>query len=65
METIPWRFTDKEVIAFSGQDRVPVLVDAGKALCGLVDDRELPGTELPGRPFALWRTGRSGINAFR
>ncbi len=34
VETIPWRFTDKEVIAFSGQDRVPVLVDAGKALAG-------------------------------
>ncbi len=23
----PWRFTDKEALAFSGQDRVPVLVD--------------------------------------
>lgn len=26
-ETIPWRFTDKEAIAFSGQGHVPVLVD--------------------------------------
>jgi len=26
-ETIPWRFTDTEAIAFSGQDKVPVLVD--------------------------------------
>lgn len=26
-ETIPWRFTDKDVIAFSGQGRVPVLID--------------------------------------
>lgn len=25
--TAPWRFTDKEAIAFSGQGRVPVLVD--------------------------------------
>jgi glutathione S-transferase len=25
-ETIPWRFTEKDVIAFSGQGRVPVLV---------------------------------------
>ena len=23
-DTIPWRFTDKDVIAFSGQGRVPV-----------------------------------------
>jgi len=33
-ETIPWRFTDKEVIAFSGQGRVPVLVDSDQALAG-------------------------------
>jgi glutathione S-transferase len=26
-DTIPWRFTEKEAIAFSGQGRVPVLVD--------------------------------------
>jgi glutathione S-transferase len=26
-ETIPWRFTEKDVIAFSGQGRVPVLID--------------------------------------
>jgi len=27
VETIPWRFTDKDAIAFSGQGRVPVLID--------------------------------------
>ena len=27
VETLPWRFTDKDEIAFSGQGRVPVLVD--------------------------------------
>lgn len=26
-ETVPWRFTEKEAIAFSGQGKVPVLVD--------------------------------------
>jgi glutathione S-transferase len=26
-KTIPWRFTDKDVIVFSGQGRVPVLLD--------------------------------------
>ncbi len=30
VETIPWRFTDKEVIAPSGQTRVPVLVDGDR-----------------------------------
>lgn len=27
VETIPWRFTEKDSIAFSGQERVPVLLD--------------------------------------
>ncbi len=31
-ETIPWRFSDKEVIAFSGQGLVPVLVDGDKTI---------------------------------
>lgn len=30
-DTVPWRFTDKEAIAFSGQGAVPVLVDGGRA----------------------------------
>jgi glutathione S-transferase len=31
-ETIPWRFTEKAAIAFSGQGLVPVLVDDGRAV---------------------------------
>lgn len=31
-ETVPWRFTDKDVIAFSGQGSVPVLVDGERVL---------------------------------
>jgi glutathione S-transferase len=31
-ETIPWRFTDTAAIAFSGQDKVPVLVDGEKVV---------------------------------
>lgn len=27
VDTVPWRFTDKDALAFSGQGRVPVLVD--------------------------------------
>ena len=30
VETIPWRFTEKEMIARSGQPRVPVLVDGDR-----------------------------------
>jgi glutathione S-transferase len=32
VETVPWRFNDKPAIAFSGQDRVPVLVDEGRTV---------------------------------
>lgn len=31
-ETVPWRFTEKDVIAFSGQGRVPVLVDGERTI---------------------------------
>jgi glutathione S-transferase len=30
--TVPWRFTDKEAIAFSGQGRVPVIVDGKRTV---------------------------------
>ncbi|HEX2726026.1 MAG TPA: glutathione S-transferase family protein, partial [Beijerinckiaceae bacterium] len=32
VETVPWRFSDKEALAFSGQGRVPVLVDGEKTV---------------------------------
>lgn len=32
VETIPWRFTEKDAIAFSGQGRVPVLIDGDKTV---------------------------------
>jgi glutathione S-transferase len=31
-ETVPWRFIDKDAIKFSGQGRVPVLVDGDKTV---------------------------------
>ena len=31
-ETIPWHFTDKTIIAFSGSDKVPVLVDGSQVV---------------------------------
>jgi glutathione S-transferase len=32
VETIPWRFSEKDAIAFSGSERVPVLVDGDKTV---------------------------------
>ena len=31
-DTIPWRFTEKDTIAFSGQGRVPVLIDGDRVV---------------------------------
>ncbi len=31
-ETIPWRFTEKDRLAFAGHDKVPVLVDGGRVV---------------------------------
>ena len=28
VESLPWHFTEKEAISFTGQERVPVLIDA-------------------------------------
>ncbi len=32
VETVPWRFTDKAALAFSGQDRVPVIHDGDRVV---------------------------------
>jgi glutathione S-transferase len=32
VETVPWRFSDREAIAFSGQGKVPVIRDGGKVV---------------------------------
>src|ERR1700746_1477073 len=50
VEAVPWRFTDKEVIAFSGQGRVPVLVDAEKTLSGSWTIANYLEQQHPARP---------------
>ena len=32
VETVPWRFTERDAIAFSGQGKVPVIQDDGKVV---------------------------------
>ena len=32
VETVPWRFTEKEAIGFSGQGKVPVIVDGDRVV---------------------------------
>lgn len=50
VETVPWRFTDKEVIGFSGQGRVPVIRDGATVVS---DSWEIAGyleAHYPERP---------------
>jgi glutathione S-transferase len=71
VETIPWRFTEKEAITFSGQGRVPVLVDGEKtvvdswAIANYLEDRYPDRKSLfgdtsgraPTRFIASWADG--------
>jgi glutathione S-transferase len=46
-ETVPWRFTDKDAIAFSGQDKVPVLIDGDREIAGSQTIAEYLETQYP------------------
>jgi glutathione S-transferase len=50
VETIPWRFTDKPLIAFSGQGRVPVLVNSETTVAGSWKIANHLEQEYPERP---------------
>ena len=56
VETVPWRFTETDAIAFSGQGKVPVISDAGTvvsdswAIAEYLDDT-YPGQPLFGGPI--------------
>lgn len=57
VETIPWRFTDKDVIAFSGQGLVPVLVDSGQTVAGSWAIANHLEETYPERPSLFSRRG--------
>jgi len=57
-ETIPWRFTEKEVIAPHGSQTVPVLLDGGKAIYDSWTIAEYLDQAYPSRP-ALFDGGSS------
>ena len=49
-ETIPWRFTEKDVLAFSGQSLVPVLVDGKQSVHDSFRIAEYLDEAYPSRP---------------
>jgi glutathione S-transferase len=50
VETIPWRFTDKERLAFSGQGKVPVIVDGERVVFDSWAIAEYLEVTYPDRP---------------
>jgi glutathione S-transferase len=50
VETVPWRFTDKEAIAQSGQTKVPVIVDDGHCVHDSWDIALYLDSTYPDRP---------------
>ncbi len=46
-ETIPWRFTEKDEIAFTGSTTVPVIVDGERAVYDSWRHRALPRRGVP------------------
>jgi glutathione S-transferase len=52
-KTIPWRFTDTEAIAFSGQDKVPVLVDGEKVVHDSWAIAQYLEEKVPAKPLSV------------
>lgn len=61
-EGIPWRLTDKQMIAFSGSTRVPVLVDGETTITDSWRIAEYLDDAYPDRPLLLGpREGRAHL----
>ena len=50
VESQPWHFTEKEAISFSGQERVPVLIDAENTISDSWEIAKYLETEYPDTP---------------
>ena len=59
VETMPWRFTDRDAIAFSGQAKVPVIQDGGKVVSDSWAIAEYLEEQLPASD-AVRRRDRAG-----
>ena len=63
VETIPWRFTEKEAIAASGQGKVPVLLDGERCVCDSWAIAEYLEAAYPTGPHSSGRPRRAGWRA--
>jgi len=63
-DTIPWRFTDKDEIAFSGQGKVPVLVDGKTVLSDSQAIAEYLETTYPNEPSLFGDAPQRALTRF-
>ena len=63
-ETVPWRFTDKDVIAFSGQGQVPVLVDNGTIVHDSQSIADYLETEYPDQASLFGDAASQALTGF-
>jgi glutathione S-transferase len=63
-DTIPWRFTEKDTIAFSGQGRVPVLVDGGRVVSDSWAIANYLEDTYPERPSLFGGAGGRALGRF-
>jgi glutathione S-transferase len=59
VETVPWRFTEKDAIGFSGQGRVPVVRDDDKVVSDSWSIAEYLEEQYPGPTLFGCPTGRA------
>jgi glutathione S-transferase len=64
LETIPWRFTDKEAIAKFGSERVPVIIDQGRAVHDSWRIAEYLEAAYPDRPSLFGGSVGRGLARF-
>ena len=63
-DTIPWRFTDKNAIAFSGQSRVPVLIDGDQVVFDSWTIANYLEARYPDRPSLFRGDGGRAVTRF-
>jgi glutathione S-transferase len=64
VETIPWRFTDKDAIAFSGGQTVPVLIDGDKTVADSQAIAEYLEAAYPDAPSLFGGAQGHALTAF-
>jgi glutathione S-transferase len=64
VETVPWRFTEKETIRFSRQGRVPVLVDGGHVVADSWAIAVYLEETYPDRPSLFGGQGGRAVTRF-